>query len=80
MPRSIELERRRSKKRKMTRVECVKCRRRDVIMRKVSEQERRGILCPEYRIGRKEEWWNWGVVAWPTETKVQQERRVSRVT
>ena len=49
-------------------------------MRKVSEQERRGILCPEYRIGRKEEWWNWGVVAWPTETKVQQERRVSRVT
>ena len=38
----------------MTRVECVKCRRRDVIMRKVSEQERRKILCPEYKIGRKE--------------------------
>jgi len=40
----------------MTRVECVKYGRRDVIMRKVSEQERRGVLCPEYKIGRKREW------------------------
>jgi len=64
----------------MTRVEYVKCRRRDVIIRKISEQERRGILCPECRIGRKGEWWNWGVVVWPTETKVQQERGVSRET
>jgi len=40
----------------MTRVECIRCRRRDAIMRKVSKQERRGILCPEYRVERKEEW------------------------
>ena len=39
----------------MTRVECVKYRRRDAIMRKVSEQEKRGILCPEYRVERKRE-------------------------
>ena len=39
----------------MIRVECIKCRRRDVIMRKVSEQERKEILCLECRIERKKE-------------------------
>ena len=57
-----------ARREEMTRVECVKYGRRDVIMRKVSEQERRGILCPEYKIGRKREWWNWRVVA--SEAKV----------
>jgi len=42
----------------MTRVQCIECRRKDTIVRKVSEWERRGILCPECRIGRKREWWN----------------------
>jgi len=40
----------------MMRVECVKYKRRDTIMRKVLEQERREILCPECRVGRKREW------------------------
>ena len=40
----------------MTRVECVKCGRRDTIVRKVLEWKRRKILCPECRIGRKREW------------------------
>ena len=39
----------------MIRVEYVECRRRDAIMRKVSEWKRRRILCPEYRVGRKRE-------------------------
>ena len=37
----------------MIRVQCVKCGRKDAIGRKVLEQERRKILCPEYRTGRK---------------------------
>jgi len=37
------------------RVECVKYRRRDTIVRKVSEWEKRKILYPEYRVGRKRE-------------------------
>ena len=41
-------------------------------MRKVLEQERREILCPECRVGRKREWQNWRVMVWPTEAKVQQ--------
>jgi len=56
----------------MMRVECVKCRRRDTIVRKVSEWKRRRILCPECRVGRKREWWNWREVVYPTEGKAQQ--------
>ena len=37
------------------------------------EQEKREILCLEYRIGRKKLWWNWGVVAGPIEGKAQQD-------
>ena len=40
----------------MTRVQCVKYGRRDAIVRKVLEWKRKGILCPEYRVGRKREW------------------------
>jgi len=39
----------------MMRVECVKYRRRDTIVRKVSEWEKKKILYLEYRVGRKRE-------------------------
>jgi len=45
----------------MTRVQCVEYRRRDAIEGKVLEQERREILCPEYRTEKKKLWWNWEV-------------------
>ena len=48
-----------AKREEITRVECIKYERRDAIVRKVSEWERRKILCPECRVGRKREWWNW---------------------
>jgi len=35
------------------RVECIKCRKRDTIVKKISEQEKRRILCPEYRVEKK---------------------------
>ena len=47
---------REARKGEITRVECVKCGKRNVIMRKVSEQERREILCPKCRVKRKREW------------------------
>jgi len=53
-------------------VEYVKCGRRDAIMRKVSKWERRKILCPEYRVERKREWWNWREAVYPTKKKAQQ--------
>jgi len=56
----------------MTRVQCVKYRRKDTIRRKVLEQERRKILCPECRIEKKKPWQNWGVVACSIEGKMQQ--------
>ena len=56
----------------MTRVECVKCRRRDTIVRKVSEQERKKILYPECRVGRKRVQWNQEEAVCPTKGKVQQ--------
>jgi len=55
----------------MTRVKCVKCERRDAIVRKVLEQEKRRILCSEYRVGRKREWWNWREVVHSIEGKAQ---------
>jgi len=42
--------------------------------------EKRKILCPEYRTGKKKPWWNWGEVVQPTMAKAQQERRVAVVT
>jgi len=47
-----------AKRGEMIRVECVKYRRRDAIVKKVSEWEKRKILCLECRVGRKREWWN----------------------
>ena len=55
MPKSIELERRRSKKRRNDKSRMYKYGKRDAIIKKVSEWEGRGILWPEYRIGRKRE-------------------------
>jgi len=47
-----------ARKREMTRVQYIECGRKDAIVKKVLEWERRRILCPEYRIERKKEWWN----------------------
>jgi len=58
-------------------VECVKCRRNDIIKgRKLKEGK---ILCPECRTRKKKLWWNWGVVAQPTMAKVQQSSMWIRV-
>ena len=56
----------------MTRVEYIKYRRRNAIVRKVSEWEKRRIPYLEYRVGRKREWQNQGEVARPIERKAQQ--------
>ena len=56
----------------MMRVEYIKYERKDVIIRKMSEQEKRKILCPEYRVERKKEWWNQEEVVRPIEEKAQQ--------
>jgi len=40
----------------MTRVQYIECGRKDAIEGKVLEQERREILCPEYRIEKKKLW------------------------
>jgi len=40
----------------MTRVQCIECGRRDAIGERVSEQERKKILYPEYRTGNKKLW------------------------
>jgi len=37
------------------RVECIKYRKRDTIVKKISEQEKRRILCLEYRVEKKKE-------------------------
>jgi len=42
----------------MTRVQYIEYRRKDVIEERVLEQEKRKILCPECRTGRKKLWWN----------------------
>ena len=63
---------REAKRGEITRVEYIKYGRRDIIMRKVSEQEKKGILCPECRIERKREQQSWGVAVQPTEVKAQQ--------
>ena len=60
-------------------VKCTKCERKDIIVeKKISEEERRNIWCPECRTERKQPWQDWGVIAYPEQEKVQQEREVSR--
>jgi len=44
-----------AKREEMTRVQCVRCERRDAIARKITEQKRKEILCPEYRTGKRRE-------------------------
>ena len=38
----------------------------------MSKEDRERIMCPECRIGRKQLWWDWRVVACPKQGKVQQ--------
>ena len=64
---------REAKRKRMIRVECVKCGRRDTIVRKMSEWERRKILRPEYRVERKKEQQNWEEVVYSIKKKVQQD-------
>ena len=64
---------REARREEMIRVEYVKCRRRDTIMRKVSEWKRKRILCPECRVGRKKEQQNWKETVYPTKRKAQQD-------
>ena len=56
----------------MTRVQYIEYRRRDAIEERVSEQERRKILCSECAMENKKPWWNWKVAVYPVEGKVQQ--------
>ena len=50
--------------RKETKVRCTKYERKDIVVKKkISEKEKRNILCPEYRTGKKQPQQNWGVVA-----------------
>ena len=63
---------REARREEMIRVEYIECRRRDAIMRKVSEWKRRRILYPECRVERKREWQNWKEAACSTERKAQQ--------
>ena len=57
----------------MTRVKYINCGKKDVIVRKVSEWEKRKILYLEYRVGRKREWQNWREAAYSMKGKVQQD-------
>ena len=56
----------------MIRVEYVKYRKRNTIIKKVLEWERRKILYPECRIEKKEEWQNWEEAVCLIEGKAQQ--------
>ena len=60
------------KRREMTRVQYVKCKRRNTIGERVLEQERRKILCSKYRTEKKKPQQNQGVVVCFIERKVQQ--------
>ena len=60
------------RRREIIRVQYIECGRKDVIGGRVLEQEKRKILCPEYRIGKKKLWWNWKMVVCSIERKAQQ--------
>ena len=64
----------------MTRVQYIEYRRKDVIEERVLEQEKRKILCPECRTGRKKLWWNQGVVVDPTKGKAQQNNTQAEIS
>ena len=56
----------------MTRVQYVKCRRKNTIIRKVTEQKRRRILCLKYKVEKKKNGETRREVVYPIEEKVQQ--------
>ena len=56
----------------MTKVQCVEYGRKDAIEKRMLEQEKREILCPECRTERKKLQQNWKVVADSIEEKAQQ--------
>jgi len=45
-----------TKRGEMTKVQYVECERKDAIEKRMLEQERRKILCLEYRTGKKKPW------------------------
>ena len=63
----------------MTKVQYVECERKDAIEKRMLEQERRKILCLEYRTGKKKPWQNWRVVVHSIEGKVQQSGTQTKV-
>ena len=52
-------------------VKCSQCKRKDTVER-ISEKNKKKILCPEYSTGRKQPWQNQRVVACPVQGEVQQ--------
>ena len=52
-------------------VKCSQCRRKDIV-EKILEKFRKKILCPEYRMEKKQLWQDWRVVAHPGKGKAQQ--------
>ena len=60
-------------KRRESKLEFTKCGRKDIVIEdKVSEEEKRKILCSECRTGEKKPWLNWGEAVWPKEAEAQQ--------
>ena len=60
------------KRREMTKVQYVECKRKDIIGRRVLKQERRKILYSKYKTEKKKLQWNQGVVVYSIKGKVQQ--------
>jgi len=46
-----------AKERKAVKVKYTQCGQRDMVA-KVSKEDKKRILCPEYRMGRKQPWWD----------------------
>ena len=60
-----------AKERRAVKVKYTQCGQRDMVA-KVSKEDKKRILCPEYRMGRKQPWWDQRVVVCPKQGKVQQ--------
>ena len=63
---------REAKRRKITKVQYVECRRKDTIEKRVLKQKKSEILCLEYKTKKKKLQWNQRVVVYPIEGKAQQ--------
>ena len=46
-----------AREREAVNIKCSWCRRKDTV-EKISKEDRKKILCPEYRTGRKQPWWD----------------------